>query len=166
MNNREIKFRVYNTSCKYFVESLSPTSERLKSTMDILSLSQYLIRNHFDNVDNIIFQQYTGLKDKNGKEIYEGDIVKTSLAHMFRSNVYEVKYHQNRFTPDDICDTTDVEVIGNIFENLNLLNTPIAKIVPHEDDMENNITDLHTCDQCGESAWDGYICHSCGVKNI
>lgn len=37
-------------------------------------------------------------------------------------------------------------------------------IVDGEDDGIEN--DLDTCDQCGEEAWDGYICHSCGAKNI
>lgn len=73
------------------------------------------------NLSYMIVQQFTGCFDKTGKEIYEGDIVKTSLSHMFRSNIYAVKYLQNRFVPDDICDTDDVEIIGNIFENPELI---------------------------------------------
>lgn len=39
----------------------------------------------------------------------------------------------------------------------------IVKIV-EEEDLDN--MDLHPCPQCGEEAWDDYICHSCGAKNI
>lgn len=32
---------------------------------------------------------------------------------------------------------------------------------------ENSLNEfLSTCEQCGENAWDGYICHNCGLKNI
>lgn len=34
-----------------------------------------------------------------------------------------------------------------------------------EDEEEDNM-DLESCPQCGEEAWDGYICHSCGAKDI
>lgn len=34
-----------------------------------------------------------------------------------------------------------------------------------EPEEEDNM-DLGKCDQCGELAWDGYICHACGAKNI
>ena len=74
-----------------------------------------------------ILMQYTGLKDKNGVEIYEGDIVN----YMYRSwndggmgdkiKTKEVKFREGGFN----CFTLDifgVEVIGNIYENKELLN--------------------------------------------
>jgi hypothetical protein len=39
--------------------------------------------------------------------------------------------------------------------------TPEEKEKEEEDDLE---LELKNCDQCGENAWDGYICHNCGAK--
>lgn len=72
-------------------------------------------------------QQYTGLKDKNGKEIYEGDIAK-GVSSLFEFKKGIVKFHSGMFSLGndhegsalDSC--WDVEVIGNIYENKNLLN--------------------------------------------
>jgi hypothetical protein len=39
-------------------------------------------------------------------------------------------------------------------------------VAPDEDDEEEDNPDLSSCEQCGEKAWDGRICHSCGMKYI
>jgi uncharacterized phage protein (TIGR01671 family) len=105
--SRVFKFRVWDTGVMMSVEN---------GQIDEI----YFDRIPWNDVEHGILMQYTGLKDKNGKEIYEGDIVKTALAHMFRSGIHEVKYIDNRFVPDDICDG-DCEVIGNVFETPKLL---------------------------------------------
>ena len=73
--------------------------------------------------------QFTGLHDKNGKMIYEGDIIK--FKAWGNSWTGEVKYYYGGFSPfysrDAKIDFGDVdnevcEVIGNIYENKELLN--------------------------------------------
>ena len=76
--------------------------------------------------------QFTGLKDLNGKEIYEGDII-TSKLYPFQDNychdIYfdeaEFRVRWTMFRLSEVFEhpNHNVEVIGNIYENPELLNT-------------------------------------------
>ncbi len=80
--------------------------------------------------------QYTGLKDKNGKPIYEGDILQhvwDSGNSYIQDTISEVKFSNGCFIADDkkradfpvaihsTCPSATVEVIGNIHQNPELL---------------------------------------------
>lgn len=86
----------------------------------------------------VALMQYTGLKDKNGKEIYEGDIVTGATSYEVdndkrewtESNPAHIYWDEEfcAFYPFYLnarwrCDIVDIEVIGNIYENPELLGS-------------------------------------------
>ncbi len=95
---------------------------------------------HWDDHDewsvygDYLLEQFTGLKDKNGKPIYEGDVVQIKHPHKSREWTGEVIYEDYRFTGKDFYfphfdypselfseGTEYIKVIGNCHENPNLL---------------------------------------------
>ncbi|QBJ03757.1 sensor protein [Lactobacillus phage ATCCB] len=81
--------------------------------------------------DEYIVEQFTGLKDVNGKAIYEGDIVKSSYKYA-QPKISEVimEYGNSYILGEDLSTgnemlvsdhINDIEVIGNMHENLELL---------------------------------------------
>lgn len=78
--------------------------------------------------DDFIVEQYTGLKDKNGKEIYEGDIAQDSKGEKCRVEWNESEAHFGLYTGKQMELTDfiwirgeDLEIVGNIHENPDLL---------------------------------------------
>jgi len=114
---REIKFRAFKESEKQFYYFDTPQWDG--GEYDELC---------FDGKLTFVFdvlEQYTGLLDKNGKEIYEGDIVRAISRDGIISE-YPVNFYYGCFRfHDDICQletvhnimiTHSLEIIGNIHE--------------------------------------------------
>ena len=112
--NREIKFRGKHSN-KWIYGYLLKNIDDNKSYISV-SLDQ------FYQVKEETIGQYTGLKDKNGVEIYEGDIVKAKFYG--KEVVGEIGFNSGCFLLWNSCVSdnqlfifTDIEVIGNIYEN-------------------------------------------------
>ena len=79
--------------------------------------------------DEIELMQSTGLKDKNGKEIFEGDVVKMAKDVYSEPTYYEVVRHRGGAyrleSKQHGCELwlrhTDCEIVGNVYENPELL---------------------------------------------
>ena len=116
---REIKFRVWDYhSNKYINDYITGTS---------LSLNDLFKNGSIVNGKNtLVFEQYTGLKDCNDVDIYEGDIIKDRYGEIF-----EVQYCNENCAFGSLLyahkefyllkDFEGIEVIGNIYENPELL---------------------------------------------
>jgi len=102
---REIKFRAWDKDIKKMLE---------------VNFYQYIFFQylHYTYPQDNTLMQFTGLFDKEGKEIYEGDIVIEGYKGKY--GTYEVKWNVKGFNLGSE-DGDEYEVIGNIYENPELL---------------------------------------------
>jgi uncharacterized phage protein (TIGR01671 family) len=115
--NRILNYRVWHKIEKRFVDLRAINFE--KETIDY---DCYGEANYYDGAkfDEIVFQQWTGLKDKNSKDIYEGDII-----CLFNGKNYTVRFIEESNETEIsgyFFSSFGCEVIGNVFEHPELLN--------------------------------------------
>jgi uncharacterized phage protein (TIGR01671 family) len=129
--NRTIKFRGYNKVTGKMVDLKKITPFAIDTSLKGLFIPED---------GNLELMQFTGLLDKNGKEVYEGDIVSfvyrttkeelVAAKVVFRNGTFgylqdsSIKKHiySYEFWPLSEGKAKTVEVIGNIYENPELLN--------------------------------------------
>ena len=133
---RAIKFRAWNVATKTMIDLKKITPLALSIDTDGLFIP-------FS--DGLPLMQYTGLKDKNGKEIYEGDVVKmheSDWHDLPESLLLRVHWCTSGFgwcgvnedpSGHHVCSGwtsgSDMEVIGNIYEHKHLLDNNGVPVV-------------------------------------
>lgn len=124
---REFKFRVWDSHYKLWDMEVFLNSKGEICDDTIYGCQQSYRREYYT------LQQFTGLRDKSGKEIYDGDIVAINFTHdphteyhvvgIFRISFGDYGWMASNDTHSYKASTYQIyaEVIGNIFENPDLL---------------------------------------------
>lgn len=142
MNNRSIKFRVWREDLKRFLDFTESYTLKINP---LFSLVYNGNTGHGADISPEKFTQFTGLQDKNDREIYEGDILEPYIfpskkpskerfleTVVFEDGAFRVKSNQpeekmffrsNLLLDKNIIDSFLFKVVGNIFENPDLLKS-------------------------------------------
>ncbi len=129
--NREIKFRVWNKNRNMFIiDGMTPKEIQDDATQ---SMELPMMTN-----EDCVWQQYTGLKDKNGIEIYEGDVIEYCISEpetatvTFEHGVFWGNYPLYEVVEEKyFC-----KVIGNIFEGLDKREKALDELTKQAQDLD------------------------------
>ena len=120
---KELKFRAWSNENNRYCDFVTLDESR-RWIGWIMSSGTYL------TTTDIILEQYTGLKDKNGKEIFENDIVEYTTCYYGNEKRHRKVVEWEEWDSDDFGEphnigffdlSENMEVIGNVHENADLL---------------------------------------------
>lgn len=115
--NREIKFRAWHKEKKFMMDVavIDIKSKTVTSYTDYHCHAS----DSFIPFDDIVLMECIGLKDKNGKEIYEGDVIIAGW-HWDTPHIVEFPLDNSDFIEYGL-NGKDVEILGNVWENPELI---------------------------------------------
>lgn len=131
---RDIKFRAWDKWDNEYFKEIETVVVAGDGEIGIYDGSEWM--GFGDYQDRFILEQYTGLKGKNGVEIYENDIIKTVKEDVdFENEVYQIVYNETGDYPafdlkgwrgevngiSELITSYGIKVIGNIHEQPELL---------------------------------------------
>lgn len=127
--SREIEFRAWDKLVQHYwyldKETFVFKCSKYKNGSHVMRISAALA---FDNTERFVIEQYTNLKDKNGKEVYEGDIDLVSEGMygviIWKKGGFWIKW-PGRYKPFEEFLTPEMDgqldIVGDIHNNLELL---------------------------------------------
>src|SRR5690606_23616320 len=161
----EIKCRAWDKEDKRMINDDQDFIAVIETNNGVLRLNPHHKENYWEFIDEERFDimQYTGIKDRNGFEIYEGDIVRC-YGGAYWNGIYEYNYvSEVRDIRDlnEIVHSEIVEILGNRYENPELLEVegemnevcPTCNGSGGIDTFEESIGEVVTitCSDCGGS---------------
>lgn len=130
--NREIEFRIWDNDDKHFLslddfQKMGCVMINNDGTLFLSSDYRFML-NMMIKLDKYTIQQYTGLKDKNSKKIFEGDIITNCITNTkFIVKFYDTRFMLAKLNNEDLEEVemynflhrmnSLFEVIGNIYED-------------------------------------------------
>ena len=128
MGSSQIRFRAWDKQTKRLYQVQSLQFYGANNTVDACWTNgvdfdgeSTLGEPELNNLHNLELMQYTGLKDKNGVEIYEGDIVKLNVP-TYKTFTKVIHTLYDAFVLESNVESNDyIEILGNIHNNPELL---------------------------------------------